>query len=164
MSPEPASDPSSSRATRATIALRISGTQRMLPPSATRLLAAFVADDLLQRAMKGDAAAQAEYGQRLLLGNGVMRNKREGRQWCRRAAEQGHPLGQFLLGGCYYNGEGGLADSIRAFMWFILAADQGIKEAIIIIRRLLASQLDESHLREAKRLARAFRPNTTDSP
>ena len=157
MSLAPLSDPSSSRATRATIALRISGTQRLLAPSATRLLAACAADDLHQRALAGDATAQAEYGQRLLLGNGVARNKREGRLWCRRAAEQGHALGQFLLGGCYYNGESGLADPIRAFMWFVLAADQGVKEAQII-RRLVAGQMDDAHVREAKRLAHAFRP------
>lgn len=125
----------------------------------TRLQAIFALDDLHQRACAGDATAQADYGQRLLRGDGVPRNKREGRIWCRRAAEQGNGYGQFLLGGCYYNGEGGFADQMLAFMWFCLAAEQGVKEAQVI-RRLLVTQLDDACLREAKRMARAWRPKS----
>lgn len=148
---------SESRSTRMTIALRISGVQRAIGMSSSGRKAVFVADDLRLRALAGDATAQAEYGQRLLCGNGVARNKRDGRQWCRRAAEQGNALGQFLLGSCYYNGEGGLTDHLLAFMWFCLASDQGLREAQII-RRLLAGALGDARLREAKRMAAAWRP------
>jgi TPR repeat protein len=93
----------------------------------------------------------------------VARNPREGRRWCRLAANQGNALGQFLLGSCYYSGEGGLADPLRAFMWFSLAADQGLKEAAII-RRLMAPQLSDANLREAKRLVRCWRPESAGLP
>lgn len=141
-----------------TIALRITGVERTL--STTRLQRVFAADDLHQQALAGDAAAQAAYGLRLLRGDGVHRNQREGRTWCRLAAEQGNAQGQFLLGGCYYNGEGGLHDPVRALMWFALAADQGIREAQII-RRLMTAQLAEEQVLEARRLARAWRPGAT---
>lgn len=158
--PFPGSDPTASRSTRQTIALRSSSTQGTLRHSTALLRTVFEVDDLHQRAAAGSAAAQAEYGQRLLLGQGVSKNKREGRTWCRLAAEQGNALGQFLLGGCYYNGEGGLADLLRAYFWFSLAADQGVKEAIVI-RKLMASRLSDAQALEVKRLMRAWRPTTT---
>lgn len=158
--PIPGSDPTASRSTRQTIALRSSSTQGTLRHSTALLRTVFEVDDLHQRAAAGNAAAQAEYGQRLLLGQGVSKNKREGRAWCRLAAEQGNALGQFLLGGCYYNGEGGLADLLRAYFWFSLAADQGVKEAIVI-RKLMAPRLSDAQTLEVKRLIRAWRPATT---
>lgn len=146
-----------------TVSLRISGSQRALRLSSSRLRAVFATDDVHQQALAGHAPAQAEYGQRLLRGDGVARNPREGRRWCRLAADQGNALGQFLLGSCYYNGEGGMADPLRAFMWFSLAAEQGMKDALVI-RRLMATQLSEANLREAKRLVRCWRPEPARVP
>lgn len=154
----PGSDPSASRASRITIALRTRSTRYALRHSTALLKVVYQADDLFQRAMSGDAAAQAEYGQCLLRGQGVRRNPRDGRRWCRMAAEQGNALGQFLLGGCYYNGEGGLCDPLRAYFWFCLAADQGIKEASII-RRLMAPRLNDAQLMEVKRQKSAWHPS-----
>jgi len=153
----PGSDPSASRSSRITIALCTSSARYTLRHSTARLKVIYEVSDLLQRAMTGDAAAQAEYGQCLLRGQGVHRNPRDGRRWCRMAAEQGHALGQFLLGGCYYNGEGGLCDPLRAYFWFSLAADQGIKEASVI-RRLMAPRLNDAQLVEVKRQKLAWRP------
>jgi TPR repeat protein len=150
-------DRSSARSTRKTIVLRLGGTQTVLLYSTRRLKAVFALDDLRQRAIAGEPEAQAELALRLLNGDGVPKNKREGRTWCRQAAEQGDPLGQFLLGGCYYNGEGGFGDPLRALFWFSLAAEQGVKEALVI-RRLMTPRLTLAQNLEVKRLMRAWRP------
>jgi TPR repeat protein len=154
----------SARSTRKTIVLRIGKTQSVLLQSTRRRLKeAVTLENLRQRAQSGQSDAQAELALRLLNGDGVAKNKREGRTWCRQAAEQGDPLGQFLLGGCYYNGEGGLCDPVRAFFWFSLAAEQGVKEAIVI-RRLMTPRMALAQTLEVKRLMRAWRPKASAQP
>ena len=49
----------------------------------------------------------------------------EATKWIRKAAEQGHPDAQFLLGTCYENGEGVPQNHTEAAKWFRKAADQG---------------------------------------
>ena len=159
MPPSP-SDPTASRATRRTIALRCSGTQAAIRHNTALLRAASELDGLREAACAGDAVAQAEFGRRHLTGDGVGKNKRDGLRWCRMAAEQGNAVGQFLLGGCYYNGEGVLPDPLRAYLWFSLAADQGVKEAATI-RKLMMPRLSGVQLMEAKRMLREWRPRRT---
>ena len=45
-------------------------------------------------------------------------------------AKNGDAQAQFILGRCYANGEGGVAcDSLEAFRWFLMAAENGHGEA-----------------------------------
>jgi TPR repeat protein len=49
--------------------------------------------------------------------------------WYRKAAEQGHPLAQYDLGICYYNGKGVEKSRDEAVKWWTAAAKQGDKNA-----------------------------------
>jgi TPR repeat protein len=151
------SDPSASRVTRSAVALHHVGMQSRLHKTTTRLRVVYELSDVKDRAQAGDPVAQAEYGLRLLTGNEVEKNKREGCRWCRLAAEQGNSRGQFLLGGCYYNGEGVLPDLTRAFFWFTLAADQHLKEAVVI-QRLLLPRLTRAQVQENRCRIQTWRP------
>ncbi|QFU75351.1 TonB family protein [Halioglobus maricola] len=50
-------------------------------------------------------------------------------QWCVAAAEQGHPVGQSILGGLYYNGYGTERSYKDALYWFTLAANRRMAHA-----------------------------------
>jgi TPR repeat protein len=46
-------------------------------------------------------------------------------QWCRKAAEQGYPKAQTILGILYGSGQGVQKDDVEAALWFRKAAEQG---------------------------------------
>ena len=58
-------------------------------------------------------------------GRGVARDDAEAVRWYRRAAEQGHTLGQTNLGVRYRDGRGVSQDHGEAVRWFRRAAEQG---------------------------------------
>ena len=47
------------------------------------------------------------------------------RQWCEKAAAQGHAMAQFFLGFMYANGDGVRQDYAMARQWYEKAAAQG---------------------------------------
>ncbi len=49
--------------------------------------------------------------------------------WFRKAADQGHAKAQYILGACYYNGQGVTKDYSQAAAWFRKAAEQGYAQA-----------------------------------
>mmetsp|Transcript_28828 Transcript_28828/g.102030 ORF Transcript_28828/g.102030 Transcript_28828/m.102030 type:complete len:116 (+) Transcript_28828:437-784(+) len=51
-------------------------------------------------------------------------------QWYQRAADQGHPDGQFNLGAMFYDGQGVAQSYDEAEKWFRLAAAQGDANAL----------------------------------
>lgn len=81
------------------------------------------------RARDGDAGAKAEYGRRLLRGEGIKENQKEAVRWFRRAADQGSDAGRYLLGFAYCSGEGVHQDLAQAAAWWGLAAEQGYASA-----------------------------------
>lgn len=46
-------------------------------------------------------------------------------EWLKKAADQGHMLAQFTIGGMYLSGNGVTSSDQEAFVWFEKAADQG---------------------------------------
>ncbi|MFC5512579.1 tetratricopeptide repeat protein [Massilia jejuensis] len=74
-------------------------------------------------------------------------------RWYEQAAEQGHALAQYNLGGMYGSGLGVARDPVRAYMWMLLAAEAGDSAAnvnkTIVARRLSPSEIgwaiDQSH-------------------
>ncbi|WP_307189129.1 tetratricopeptide repeat protein [Massilia putida] len=64
--------------------------------------------------------------------------------WYRLAAEQGHALAQYNLGGMYNSGRGVARDTVRSYMWMLLAADAGDPPAgkAIVARRLSQEQIE----------------------
>ena len=75
-------------------------------------------------AESGDAAAQAELGERYEDGRGVVQDYAVAVSWFRRAAEQGHAPGQAALGSMYGRGRGVPRDDAEAARWFRRAAEQ----------------------------------------
>jgi TPR repeat protein len=71
--------------------------------------------------------------------------RRAGGVLVRLAAEQGHALAQYNLGGMYNSGRGVARDSVRSYMWMLLAADAGDPAAsankAIVARRLSQEQI-----------------------
>ena len=91
-----------------------------IPSSVIRLLAATLGIFLLSpvihaaellaelksRAEKGDAAAQTTLAWLHYRGEGAAKDDVESMKWYRKAAEQGDPKGQFILGAMYAVGMG----------------------------------------------------------
>lgn len=80
---------------------------------------------LLERAEKGEAAAQVELASIYQRGEGVVKDSETALKWLRQAAEQGHSEAQMMLGGIYVAGKGVKKDSLEASKWFIMSAQQG---------------------------------------
>ena len=76
----------------------------------------------------------------------------------RRAAEQGHPSGQFALGRCYLNGDGLSRDVEQARAWLKKAAAQGADENVAAAwatDELAALEQKEAKAKAAEEAARA---------
>lgn len=82
-----------------------------------------------QRAVAGDAEAQAGLGSMYALGRGVTQDYKEAFAWYTKAAEQKYSLAQYSLGLMYYNGNGVPQDYKEALKWYTKAAEQGFAEA-----------------------------------
>jgi uncharacterized protein len=64
---------------------------------------------------------------------------------------------QFRLGEMYKNGQGVKEDLVASFMWYDIAASQGVEEAGDY-RDMLAKQMSPSQLQTARKRAREFLP------
>jgi TPR repeat protein len=81
-------------------------------------------------AEKGDPGQQCALGETYFSGrHGVAQNYAEAVYWFRKAAEQGYPKAQSVLGACYDSGEGVAKDSAEAVRWYRRAAEQGYRLA-----------------------------------
>ncbi len=113
-------------------------------------------------------------------GKGVTQDYAEAMQWLRKAAEQGLGDAQRDLGQAYEGGSGvavccSAADgqslfannesknnNITALMWYILASAQDTQDATEK-RDHLASEMTQSQIAEAQRLAREWKPTASRS-
>jgi len=80
-------------------------------------------------AVRGDADAQLELGEKYLVGNGVGKNGAEAAKWFLKAAEQGSAKAQFDLGIVFEQGLGVEADKAEALKWYLKSAQQGFAKA-----------------------------------
>lgn len=81
---------------------------------------------IFKLASKGDRDAQYALGRMFQKGIGVSLCLESAENWIRKAAEQGLPKAQNLMGDFYCNGWGGLERSSKnALEWYRLAAEQG---------------------------------------
>lgn len=88
-------------------------------------------DQTLQQAQNGDAEASYFLGVMYQTGSGARQDCSKALEWTIRAAERGHILAQSHLGVMYRDGCGDavMQDSIEAYIWLSLAAEQGLKFA-----------------------------------
>lgn len=70
----------------------------------------------------GDAWAQGMLAMRYFYGRGVEQNYEKFAEWVAKAAEQGEPLSQYILGWCYKDGISVSKDSEESKKWFGLFA------------------------------------------
>ena len=76
----------------------------------------------------GDAWAQGMLAMRYFHGRGVEQNYEKFAEWISKAAEQGEPQSQYILGWCFKDGISVLKDSEESKKWFGLAAKHKDKE------------------------------------
>jgi localization factor PodJL len=127
---DPATEPAATPAARAS-----------RPSSPDKLPAAFSAA-LRAAAVKGDAGAEFEIGQRYAEGRGVPQNLAEAADWFDRAAKQGLAPAQFRLGGFYEKGFGVKKDLDAARRLYSAAADAGNAKAMHNLAVLYAEGID----------------------
>ena len=82
-------------------------------------------EDLIKKAMEGDAVAQNRLGVRYYDGKGIEQDYVEAVKWYRKSAEQGNSSAQNRLGVCYYKGNGVEQDYVEAVKWQRKSAEQG---------------------------------------
>jgi TPR repeat protein len=84
----------------------------------------------LPLAEQGDAKAQTGLAIMYFLGQGVTMNLAAAMDWSQKAAEQGSPVAQYLLGQIYQHPwDPEVRDLNAAFKWYSKAADQGYADA-----------------------------------
>lgn len=86
------------------------------------------APSLLKRAEGGDANAQFELAQVYRMDDRARDLAKTG-QWLRRAADQGHPMAQMILGNLLIEGVLGKSDPAAAARLQRMAAEQGLPQA-----------------------------------
>jgi uncharacterized protein len=77
----------------------------------------------------GHVAAQGNAGTLLYFSNPPVQNKPEAINWWQRAATNGDPRSQYMLGVLHFNGEGLPKDWPRAYALTVQARDAGLPEA-----------------------------------
>ena len=95
------------------------------PMSQAEVVDQDVVAKVIERADKGDVAAQALLGLAYFFGDNVPRDTKKALVWFRKAAEQGDAESQFNLGVMYSNGNGVTQNHKLAADWFLKAAKQG---------------------------------------
>jgi uncharacterized protein len=80
---------------------------------------------LLDKANKGEAAAQVAVGERYAAGADVTQDLKQAAEWYRKAAGQGNAAGEVHLAELYRDGRGVERDKAQAADWYRKAADQG---------------------------------------
>ena len=118
----------------------------------------------LERALKGDREAAYFLSTMYTTGNGAPRDCNEALKWGHTAAAQGHLFAQSQLGMLYLNGCGKTVpkNSVKAFIWLSLAADQGLQFASVNLADLRKT-LHPYLLAEARRKADRFKNARGDS-
>jgi len=89
-------------------------------------------------------------------GLGVERDDVQAVDWYGKAAEQGHALAQFNLGGMYGAGRGVKRDALQSFMWLTLSAQAGDVTALSNRRKLKLVMTPQS-VQAGLELARKWR-------
>ena len=107
-----------------------------------------------ERAEAGDAEAQTNLGMMYGNGLGVPQDSAEALKWYRKAAEQGHAIGQFQLG-WMYTSSGVPQDNVKAYMFFNLAAAQGDKDAEKY-REQIGEKMTQEQIAEGQKLTREW--------
>ena len=108
-------------------------------------------------AEQGDMKAQSNIGLIYANGQGVPRDDAKALGWFQRAADSGFADGMYNLGVMIAQGRGGPANLVRALMWLEVAVLHGNQDAPRA-RVVVASNMNDADIAEAKKLAEDWRP------
>lgn len=106
---------------------------------------------------QGHLSAVTQVGIFLLEGRGTRRDPERARQFLERAAEGEELNAQYTLGRMYERGDGVKKDLVEAMKWYILAAEQGHKQAIDKVEDLSATMPRELQDRATERVNEHYR-------
>lgn len=111
----------------------------------------------LDKARRGEPAAQCDLGEDYYEGTSVPQDYGEAFKWFQLAAAQGHARAQCHLGMMYFVGRGVPRDQVEGCKWLQLSAAQGNKAAANG-RGIAGKKLPPEQLAEAMRRVGAFVP------
>jgi TPR repeat protein len=112
------------------IAMALTGATADLPANAASPDAAVENSCASRMQVPGDVEAQYTRGIDHLIGRCVEKDPEQAVYWFKKAAEQGEPRAQYMLGNAFENGAGGLPqDYAAAAAWYQKAAEQGDAKA-----------------------------------
>lgn len=117
---------------------------------------------LLTKADEGDAEAQFKLGMTYCCGFDQTRNDVTARIWLCRAALQGNAQAQYQLGRFYdmhavkWRPRTGTQDIIQAYVWYSLAADQGLDMAALY-KEALTHEMSPRVVEAAEKLKSQWR-------
>ncbi|WP_299374788.1 tetratricopeptide repeat protein [uncultured Kiloniella sp.] len=104
-----------------------------------------------KEAKAGNSLSQVNLGHIYSTGNDVPQSDKIAVRWYSEAAKNGNPTGMFQLGLAYYHSVGGVnRDHDMAYIWFSLADEEGVEEALVY-KDLLAKPLTKAQLQKANK-------------
>ena len=94
-------------------------------------------------------------------GRGVPQNDIGAVKWYTKAAEEGNPDAQCLLGDSYYHGRGVLKDYVQAYMWYDLSSGDGSNEGHQN-KESIAEKMTSTQIAKAQEMSRLWLERTND--
>jgi TPR repeat protein len=92
---------------------------------------------------------------------GVPQDQSKGTYWFRRAADQGDPEGQYLLGRMYFDGDGAVQDYTQCHMWMNLSASKSNgddRKKAAEFRDMVAMLMTREQVVKAQQMASEWTP------
>jgi len=116
--------------------------------------------ELSTKAQQGKAAKHGEPEAHLqLYFNTVAKEPRDAHQWLCQSADQGHPDARYRLALVFEHGQEGFdKDYVKAYVWYVLAAQSGSYWGETNARRIASEHLTPGDLVEARRKVAEWRP------
>ncbi len=113
---------------------------------------------LRKAADMGDGRAMGDLGSAYDWGFGVTQDRAEAAKWFEQAALRGHAASQYNVGVLYEEGEGVEQDLIKAYMYYILANENGFPKYPAEAIEALTPKLTNDQIKKGVDAARAFEP------
>jgi|GEM_PF-6917119 len=127
------------------------------PPAAVTPGSKPLRERLLERSLKGDAAAQFDLGKNYEAGRiGLPKDLAQAQHWYLEAANQGEPFAAASLGILFNYGKGVKRDYVQAFIWYQRAISHltgGDRQTVVEMRDEVATNLSASQIADAQHAA-----------
>jgi len=113
---------------------------------------------LRKSADMGDGRAMGDLGSAYDWGFGVEQDRTEAAKWFEQAALRGHAASQYNVGVLYEEGDGIEKDVVKAYMYYILANENGFPKYPAEAIEALTPKLTNDQIKRGVDAARAFKP------